>query len=66
MKTLLYFGEPGGDGAATQAVAGSPQAAIEATAQVRVQELEAANARLLTLVGELLVANQKLRERAAS
>jgi hypothetical protein len=33
--------------------------------QARLQELEAANARLLKLVGELLVANQKLRERTA-
>jgi hypothetical protein len=63
MKTLLYFGEPAGDGAATQAVATSPQHAPE---HARVQELEAANARLLKLVGELLVANQQLRERAAS
>jgi hypothetical protein len=32
----------------------------------RAKELEDANARLLQLVGELLVANQKLRERCAS
>jgi hypothetical protein len=30
--------------------------------QVRLDELEAANARLLQLVGELLVVNQQLRE----
>jgi hypothetical protein len=34
--------------------------------QARVMELEAENARLLRLVGELLVVNQQLRERIAS
>lgn len=34
--------------------------------QARLKELEAANARLLKLVGELLVVNQQLRERSAS
>jgi len=34
--------------------------------QSRMEELEAENARLLRLVGELLVANQQLRERNAS
>lgn len=31
-----------------------------------IQELQAENARLLRLIGELLVANQQLRERSAS
>jgi hypothetical protein len=37
-----------------------------ATEESRLKELEAANARLLELVGELLVVNQQLRERSAS
>ncbi|MBB6146898.1 hypothetical protein HNQ77_004879 [Silvibacterium bohemicum] len=37
-----------------------------ATEESRLKELEAANARLLKLVGELLVVNQQLRERSAS
>jgi hypothetical protein len=41
-------------------------ARIKELDQVRIKELEAANARLLQLVGELLVTNQQLREQSSS
>jgi hypothetical protein len=41
----------------------APAVVTQAGKHARLQELEAENARLLRLVGELLVANQQLRER---
>ena len=55
---LSLFEETGG----AQAAASGAPVKLVADAQCRVCELEAENAWLRLLVGELLVANQRLRE----
>jgi hypothetical protein len=54
------------EGASTVAYEPTPPLAAAPDLHCRMCELETENARLRLLVGELLVANQKLREKAAS
>jgi hypothetical protein len=67
MTNRFDFLEPRGKTVGSEALEGDlrpdPPALSSAADAVRLQELEATNARLLRLVGELLVANQQLRER---
>jgi hypothetical protein len=65
MNTHESTHESGAPPGATPLPHGSVDAQ-HAADQARLKELETANARLLKLVGELLVVNQQLRERSAS
>jgi hypothetical protein len=71
MNEFIKLGQSKGETASAPAGAArlphpSTTTPQHATEESRLKELEAANARLLKLVGELLIVNQQLRERNAS